>query len=151
MDGVHPPDELRAEDQDLHIRQLQTIFDLVGGIAEVHRYRDAPRLQDAEVHRQPLQAVHHEDAYLRPPLHAPAEEQVGEAVGPAVEVPPAQSPAVGRVRLGALNEAGFPPCNSLVPLFRRAQLHQCGLRPVEPGVPLQKIRNDHVVPPKPVY
>ena len=59
------------------------ITDFLEGVPEVQGHRDAPRLQDAEVHRQPLQAVHHQDAHLAPPLHAPAEEQVGEAVGVA--------------------------------------------------------------------
>ena len=42
--GVHPGDELRAEHQHLHIRQVQAIFDLVAGIAEVHGDGDAAGL-----------------------------------------------------------------------------------------------------------
>ena len=148
LNGVYPAHKLRPEDQDLHVRQLQTVLDLLAGVPEIQGHGDAPRLEDAEVHRQPLQTVHHQNTHLGPPLHAPAEQQVGKAVGPAVKVPPAQGPAIGGVRLGALNEAGLPPGDGPVPLLGGVDLHQRRLRPVEPGVAFQKLRNDHVVPPK---
>ena len=141
--GVHPADKLRPEHQGLHVRQLQAVLDLVAGVPEIHRHGDTARLEDAEVHRQPLQAVHHQDGHLGPPPGVPAEQEVGKLVGPPVELLPAHSPPVGGVGPGALDEAGLPPGDGLVPLLRGAQLHQRRLRAVEPGVSLQKICNDH--------
>ena len=135
-DGVHPLYKLRAEHQHLHVRQLQAVLDLLRGVAEVQWHGDAPGLQNAEIHRQPLQAVHHQYPHLGPPVHAPAQQQVGEPIGPAVKVLPAHGPAVGRVGLCALNEAGLPPGDGLIPLLRGAQLHQGSLQSVEAGVSL---------------
>ena len=146
-DGVHPPDELRAEDQHLHIRQLQAVLNLLGGIPEVQGHGNAAGLEDAEIDREPFQAVHQQDAHLGPPLHPPAQQQVGEAVGLPVKVLPAHGPAVGGVRGGAFNEAGLPPGHRPVPLLRGVYLHQRRLRSVKPGVALQKLCNDHILPP----
>ena len=80
-DGLHTADELRAEEQHVHVGQLEAVVDLVGGIAEVQRHRDGPRLQDAEVDGQPLQAVHQQDGHLLPLPDAPAQEHIGHPVG----------------------------------------------------------------------
>ena len=142
-DGLQPVDELRAEHQGLHIGQIQTVANLVGGIAEVHGDGQTARLQDAEIHRQPLQAVHQQDAHFGAPLQSPAEQQVGKAVGLLVKLAPGDLPAVGLVRAVALDEAELPPGGGLVPLLRGVDLHQGRLVPVQPGVALQKVCDNH--------
>ena len=42
-DVLHPADELRAEEQHIHVGQLQAVVDLLGGVAEVQRARRRPR------------------------------------------------------------------------------------------------------------
>ena len=141
--SVHAADKFRPEYQSLHVRQLQAVLDFVAGIPEIHGYGDAPRLEDSEIHRQPLQTVHHENSNLGPPPGVPAEEKVGEAVGPPVKLLPGQGAAVGGVGPGVLDEASLPPGDGAVPLLRRAQLHQRRFRAEEPGVALQKICDNH--------
>ena len=42
--GLHPAGELRAEEEHVGVGQLQAVVDLVGGVAEVQRDGDGPRL-----------------------------------------------------------------------------------------------------------
>ena len=142
-DGVHPAHEFRPEHQHFHIRELQAVFDLIAGITEIHRHGDAAGLQDSKVNGQPLQAVHHQNAHLCLPLHTAAQQQVGETVGTAVKIRPGHLPAVRRVGLRAFNELRFAPGNSPVPFFRRVDLNEADLTPVEPGISFQQFRDYH--------
>ena len=144
-DGIHTADKLRTEDQDLHIRQLQTILDLVGGISEIHGHGHTAGLQDAEIDGQPLQAVHQQDGHLGALLQAAAEEQIGEPVGPAVKILPAQLPAVGGIR-AAFDQIEVPPGHGLVPLLGGIDLHQGTFAAVKSGVSFQKVSNNHGKP-----
>ena len=73
------------------------------------------------------------------------QEQVGESVGPAVKILPAQLPAVGGIGGGCFDQVKIPPGNGLVPLLRGAQLHQGAFAAVEPCILFQKVRNDHII------
>ena len=65
---VHPLHKLRTEDQHLHVRQVKTISDFLGGVSEIHGHGDAAGLQNAKIYGKILQAVHHEDGHLGAPL-----------------------------------------------------------------------------------
>ena len=75
-DGLHPAHELRPEDQRPRLRELEAVLDLLRGVAIVQRHRDRAGLEDAEVDREPLQAVHEQDRYLVALADAPAQQQV---------------------------------------------------------------------------
>ena len=71
-DGLHAADKLRSKKQHIRLRQLQAVFDLVRGIAEVQRHGNGSGLEDAKVDGQPLQAVHQQDGHLLSLADAPA-------------------------------------------------------------------------------
>ena len=119
--------------------------EFIGRIAEVHRNGDAAGLKDTEIDRQILQAVHHEDGDLRAPLDAPAQQQVGKAVGAAVKVLPAHLAAVRGVRRRLLDEACLAPVRRRVAVVAGVQLHQGDVPAPEPCVSFQEFRNDHFV------
>ena len=142
LNGIHTADEFGAEDQHLHIRQLQAILDLVGGVTEIHGHGDAAGLEDAEIDGQPLQAVHQQDGDLGALLQTAAQQKVCKPVCPAVKILPAQLPAVGGIG-GALDQVEVPPGHGLVPLLGGVDLHQGALAAVESGVSFQKVSNNH--------
>ena len=72
-DFFDTPDEFRPEDQDFRIGQIQAVLDLIGRIPEVHRHRERAALQNAEVDRQPVEAVHQKDRDLVALAHAARE------------------------------------------------------------------------------
>ena len=41
---LHPADELRAEEEHIHVGQLDAVLDLLGGVAEVQGHGDGPGL-----------------------------------------------------------------------------------------------------------
>ena len=145
LNCVHPLGKLRAEHQHLHIRQVQAVANLLAGIAKVHGHCHAAGLEDAEIYRQILQAVHHQNCHLGAPLQPPAQQQIGKAVGLAVKVRPAHLPAIGGVRPGGLDQPRLPPGDCPVQLLGRTQLYQRALAAPQPRVPFQKIRDYHAV------
>ena len=142
--GIHPADKLRAEHQHIHVRQLQTILNLVAAVAEVHGHSDAAGFQDTEINGQPLDAVHQQNGHLGSLLQTAAQQQIGKAVGPAVEILPAQLPAIGGILAGAFDQVKIPPGHGLVPLFRGVDFYQAALLAVKPGITFKKICDYHV-------
>jgi len=99
-DRGHPSGELRPEDQDIAFGQIQAVFDLVFRVAVVERHRERAGFQNAEVDRQPLQAVHQQNADLVPLDQSPAQKKVGQAVGLVVKLAPRHFPPVAFFRIG---------------------------------------------------
>ena len=144
-DGVHPLGELRTEDQHTGVGQIQAVLDLVGGVAVVHGNHDGAGLEDAEVDGEPLQAVHEEDGYLIALFDAAGEEEVGEAVGADVEIPPGHLAAVA-LTLGGFDEIILTPGGVLFGLIGGVDLHQGDLLGVETGVFFQVFGDGHREP-----
>ena len=142
---VHALGELGTEHQHPRIGQIQTVLDLVGGVAVVHGHHDSPRLQHAEVDGEPLQAVHEQDGHLVTPLDPAGEQEVGETVGADVEIPPGHLAAVP-LTLGGLDQIIFPPGSALLGLIGGVDLHQSDLVGVEPCVSFQIFGNGHGEP-----
>ncbi len=132
-DGLHSAHELGPKDQRTGLGELETVLDLLRGVAIVHRYRHRPGLEDAEVDREPLQAVHEEDRHLVASADAPAQEQVGEAVGALFKEPPGDlAPGVFvRVRL---HELVLPPGDLALLFHLGVDADQTHLVAVECGV-----------------
>ena len=141
-DLLHAADELRPEEQCVHVGQLRAVADLVGGIAIVHRHGQRACLEDAEVHRQPLQAVHQQHGNLVALFDAPAEQQVGTAVRLFVEHAPADL-APELVGGAALDQLVLLPGHAPVLAHLRVQLHQGDLASVQLGVLFQDLGNWH--------
>jgi len=70
--GLEAGDELRPEHENLHVREVEAVADLLARVAEVERHRHAAGLEDAEVDGQPLEAVHEQNAHLRAAFDAAA-------------------------------------------------------------------------------
>ena len=141
-DGIHTLHELGAEDQHPRVGQIEAVLDLVGGVAVVHGHHDGTCLQHAEVDGKPLQAVHEQDSHLVPPLDTAGEQEVGEAVGADVEIPPGHLAAVS-LTLGGLDQIIFPPGGALLGLIGGVDLHQSDLVGVESCVFFQVFGNGH--------
>ena len=66
--------ELRAEDKDVDVGQIDAVLDLLGGIAEVERNHRCAALEHAKEDGQVLETVHKKDCDLVALLHATAEQ-----------------------------------------------------------------------------
>ncbi len=144
---LHATDELRPEEQRVHVGQVGAVLDLVGGIAVVHGHHQRAGLEDAEVQRQPLQAVHQQYGHLVALFDAAAGEQVGAPVGLFVEHGPGDLPAE---LLGgaALDQLVLLPSDPAVLPHLGVDLDQCGLGAVFAGVLFQYLGNRHnIIPP----
>ncbi len=130
---LNASDEVAAEDDDIDLRQLGAVFDLIRVIAEIKRHGERTRLEHAEVNRQPLQAVHQQNGDLVALLYAAAEQQIGKAVRLFVEHAPCDLTAVAR-RRRRLNQVVFLPCDAANLLNFRIQLNQCDIVAVQLAV-----------------
>ena len=139
---LHAADELRAEEQGVHVRQVRAILDLVGGVAVIHRHHQRAGLEDAKVQRQPLQTVHQQDGYLVALFDAAAHQQVGAAVGLFLKDAPGDLPAE---LLGgaALDQLVFLPGHPAVLPNLGIDLHQRDLAAVFAGILFQYLGNGH--------
>ena len=115
--------ELRAEDEDVRVREFEAVLDLVRRVAEVERHGQTARPQRAEVDRQPLQAVHQQDGDLVALLVAAAQEEVREAVRLLLELGPGDL-AAERLDRARFDQRVFPPRRVAVLQFLRIDLHQ---------------------------
>ena len=122
-DLLHAADELLSEDQDVALREIHAVLDLLRGIAEIQRDRQRAGLQGPEIDRQPLQAVHQEDPDLVALLDAALQQQIRETVRLLVEDPPGDLSAVGAVRRG-FHEAVLSPGHSPVVFDRGIHLDE---------------------------
>ena len=142
-DFFHTADEFRPEDHHIALAQVQAVFDLVGGIAEVHRNRQRAGLQDAEIDRQPIDAVHQQDGNLLALADAVAPEHVGHAVRLFIENRPGNFPAVVFLFYAGLNQFKIVPGNPSGFRLVRVDFHQCGVVRPLPGISLQQFNNGH--------
>jgi len=145
-DVFHPPGEFRPENQHIDIRQLQAVFDLLGGVAEVHRHRDRPAFEDSKIDRQPFETVHQEDRHPTSLADVAGEQQIGHAVGLAVEAIPGDFGAEG-VGAARFDQRIFPPGHVASVQRLRIEFDQRDVIPVNPRVFLQNLRNRHHKPP----
>ena len=141
-DAFDPPGEGGTEDQYFDVRQIHAIPDLLGGVAEVQRHRHRTALEDAEVDRQPLQAVHQQYADFRSAPDAPRQQKVRHPVGLGVELAPGDLRTEGIGRAG-LDERVLLPGQMTVFQFLRIDLHQCHTVSVQPGVLFQYFGDRH--------
>ena len=130
---LDPAYELGSEDQRSRLGEFEAVLDLVGGVAVVHGHRHRAGLEDAEVDGQPLKAVHEQDGHLVAPADAPAEEQIGEAIGSLVELPPGDLPAGEIVRVG-LHELVLAPGDLALLFHFGVDADEADLVAVERGV-----------------
>ncbi len=135
-------DEFGTEDQDIGLSQLHAVLDLIRAVAEVQGHRDGAGLEDAEIDRQPVQAVHKKDRHLVALDDAAGNEHVGDAVGLFVEDRPGDLLAESRLARG-LDQLVFFPGRQPRDLYRRIEFHQgYVIRPL-PGISFQKLSNGH--------
>ena len=111
-DILYAADELRTVKENIRIRLVDTVLDLVGSIAEVQGDRDRACLQDTEVDRQPLEAVHQEDGDLLTLLDAAGHKKIGNAVRLFVKDGPGDLSAV-KLTVCRLNQFIFFPGHTL--------------------------------------
>ena len=95
-DRLDPSDELRSEEKNVDIGQFDAVLDLIRGIAEIQRDRDRAGFKNAEIDRQPVQAVHHQDRCLLSLADTLADQQIRASVGFLVKNGPGNGPAVRR-------------------------------------------------------
>ena len=142
-DILDAADELGAVEQDVGVRSLQAVVDLLRGKAEIQRHRQGAGLQDPEIDGEPFQTVHEKHCALLASLDPAFQKHVGDTVRFLVKHGPGDLAAVigGRRRLDQLI---LLPCDSLIFLELRIDLHQSYLAPVQLAVSLQQICDRHL-------
>ena len=142
-DLLDSADEFRPEHQNRDIRQPDTVFDLVCGIAEIQRNRQRTDLQDAEIDRQPLDAVHQKNADLVALLHAARYQEMRESVCFFVKDLPGDLAAVV-IWAARLDQFIFLPCDAARLDHGGVQLDQRGIVAVERCILFQYISDRHL-------
>ena len=145
LDLLDAAGELRAEDKDVDVGQIDAVLNLLGGIAEVERDHRCAALKHAEENGQVLEAVHEKDCDLVALLYATAQKQVGKAIRLLVEDAPGNLPAV-RLHAGALDEAVVAPRRVVELLNLRVDLDKGDLVCIVMGVAPQEVGNRHCEP-----
>ena len=140
-------DKFRSEDEHVGLRQVDAVFDLFRGIAEIERYGDGAGLQDAKIDRQPFQAVHQQDGHFVPFAHAAAEQQVGKAVGFFIEYVPGDLPAV-IWSWRRFDQLIFFPGDAAGVAHLRVDFHKTDVVSIQSAVAFQNIcdRHDQIPP-----
>ncbi len=123
VDLLDSADELGTEYEKVGIGFFNAVFDLLSGVAEVERNRDRACLEDAEIDRQPLEAVHQQDGDLVALADASCEQQVGEAVRLDVKLTPGELLAE-RAAACRLDQIIFAPCDARYVLDLGIDFHQ---------------------------
>ena len=139
---LHSADKFRAEYQNIHLRKIHTVLDLVRSIAEVQGYRQGTGLENAEINGQPLQAVHQQDRHLVALLDAPGQQEIGKPICLFVEHAPGDLPPVVGHRC-RLDQLVLLPGYPMDFLDIRVDLHQSCVLSVQDGVAFQYICNGH--------
>ena len=80
--------KLGPKNESICVGEVYAVFDLFGGIAEIKRHSHAARLENTEINRQPLDAVHEKNRDLVAAFEPPAQKKIREPVGLLVELPP---------------------------------------------------------------
>ena len=135
---LHAADELRPEEHGVHIRQVRAVLDFFGGIAVVHGHHQRAGLEDAEVDRQPLQAVHQKDRDLVALDNTAGDEKVSDAVCLFFKDTPGDLRAE-RNFIQRLDQFKFLPCSQLWSLNLRIEFHKRYVIGILTGVFFQKI------------
>ena len=143
-DVLDAADELGAEEERVDVGELEAVFNLFRGVAEVERHGERARLEYSEVERQPFEAVHHEDGDLVALLDSAREQQVRAAVGLFVEDAPCYLAAVAFGRAG-FYELVFLPRDAADFLDFGVDFDERRLVAEFVGVPLKQVGNRHTV------
>ncbi len=120
-DLLDAADKLLAEDENIAVRLIHAVLDLVGCVAEIERYRKGSGLQDAEIDRQPLKAVHEKNTHLVILADTALKKQVRKTVCLLVEDTPGDLTAVW-LGVRRLNQVILSPGDSAVIGLRRVDL-----------------------------
>ena len=118
----HTADEFRSEDQNIHFRQIQAVFDFVGGITEVQRNHQCSGLQNTEVDWEPFQTVHQKDRNFVPLLYTAGDQHVRKAVCLFVENVPGDLTTIIGHRTG-LHQVVFLPGHTTGFFYFRVDFH----------------------------
>ena len=110
-DAFHTADELRTEDQDIDIRQIQTVLDLIRSIPEIQRNSQSAGFQDTEIDREPFEAVHQKNGNLVAFFDSTGEQKIGKTVRFLIEDAPCDLSAVVGGAFG-LDQVIFLPGDS---------------------------------------
>ena len=120
---LDPADELGSEHEKVGIGFFNTVFDLLGGVAEIERYSHSARLEDTEIDRQPLDAVHQQYGDLVALADTAGQQKVGEAVRLDIEFAPGELLAE-RASARGFNEVVLAPGDVRNILDLGIDLHQ---------------------------
>ncbi len=61
---LHTSDKFLSEDEDISLRKIDAVFNLVRRVTEIQRYGDGAGFEYSEIDRQPVKAVHKKDGNL---------------------------------------------------------------------------------------
>ena len=143
-DFLNPADEFRPENQHVAFGKLQAVFNFTRGIAEVHRHHHGAGFQNAEIDRQPVEAVHHQNRYLAALADIVAAQHIGNPVGFLVKNRPGHFPAVVRLFHAGLHQFEFVPGNPAGFRLIRVDFHQGHVVRPFPGISFQQVNNGHL-------
>ena len=134
-DILNASDKLGTIEKDIRIRFIDAVFDLIGSVAEIQGDSNSSRLQDAEIDRQSLQAVHQKDRDFLAFLNATGHQEIGNTVRLLVKDRPGDLAAV-ELAPCRLYELILLPCDSLALCYGRIDLHQGDIISVKLAVSL---------------
>ena len=131
-------DKFRTENQDVRFSQIDAVFNFICGITEIERDGDSSGLEDAEIDRKPVQAVHQKDRDLVALDNTAGDEKVSDAVCLFFKDTPGDLRAE-RNFIQRLDQFKFLPCSQLWSLNLRIEFHKRYVIGILTGVFFQKI------------
>ena len=145
-DLFYPADKFRTENQNIRFRKIDTVFDLICGIAEIERDRDCTGFEDAEIDRKPVQTVHQEDRDLVTLNDSAGNEKIRDTVCLFFKDAPGDLRAE-RHFISRLNQLEFLPGCQFWSLNLRIKFHKSDVVRKHMRVFFQKICDKHTIGP----
>ena len=141
-DRLDAAGEFRAEQERVHVGQVEAVADLFRGVTEIERDRHRAAFQNAEINRQPFQTVHQQDADPLSFGDPAGEQEIGQTVCFGVEFAPGHFRTEGIVP-ARFDQRVFPPRRVTFFQFLRIDLDQCNIIAVKFGILFQNGGNRH--------
>ena len=141
-DLLHTADKLGTEHEHRAIRLAKTVFDLLGGIAIIQRDDDGARAQNTKIDGKPLNRIHQQNGNLVALFASARQQEIGKAVGLAVEIHPSDLATEGLTGL-RLHQRVFAPGDAPLRVKLGVDLNQRDLVGIALGILRKHVNNRH--------
>ena len=139
---LQAPDELWTEQDHIDLGEFGAVENFIGIVTEIERHGDRTGLEHAEINRQPLKAIVHEDRNLIALAHPAFEQKIGATIRLFVEHAPSDLASIRHETIG-FDQIIFLPTGAPTVGLGGIEFHERNFIAVEFGVALQVFHHRH--------